>query len=221
MLDADQYLENLIRHSVELAFAPGSGSGQCVREQVEAAAAALEAAGLQTSRDVMRWGDAADEALERAGLISRVNINKTASDSAVMTPAAGVVAPPPEEPRPEFVRLVPICREFELRGQERLVVLSLAQWEHFFELSYAQIDADETRSGGRLGPRADRRWEIVDDRGMRYQVGGWNRGSSGSRRLSRGAIRVFPAVGAGATSLHVILLDVDEVVAAFEVDLGT
>lgn len=218
MIAADQYLDDLIHHLVALASAPGgSSSRESVRRQVEAAAAALEAAGLVMSRGVSEWGDAADDALESGGLIQRIHIQSVANTSVAAMGGQGEVGPRPHEPRPDFVRVVPISRELALPEDERLVLLSLTLWGHLFELSYARLDADDDGSGRVFGRAAEREWEILDDDGMRYRVGGG--GGGGSGRMRRETIRVYPAVRANASSLRMTLRADDLVLATAEVAL--
>lgn len=217
-IDADQYLDDLIGHLVALASAPGaSGSADSVRPQVEAAAAALEAAGLVLSRGVSEWGEAADTALEKGGLIQRIHVQSVTHTNVAALGGQGEVRPPREEPRPGFVRLVPIGREFELPDAERLVLLSLTLWDHLFELNYARLDAENDGSGRVFGRRAERDWEIVDDDDMRYRVGG--AGGGGGGRMRRETVRVYPAVRADASSLRLTLRAGDLVLATTEVAL--
>ena len=215
MFDADQYLRDLIDHLVAGATRPGKGRTDSVRDQVEAAAAALEAAGVTVSGHVERWGDLADEALERGGLIRRVSLGT--SREVRLGAEGGPVAPRREEPHLEFVRLVPVGREFALAGGERLVLLSLTLWNVMFEFSYAVLDSDDNKSWNPVDRRAEQRWEISDDEGMRYQVIRGGGGSSG--RLHGMTARCAPAVRPTASRLRLALLKDEERLVLAEVPL--
>lgn len=192
-MDADDYMARLIEHLLDKATS-GASLTSCLVEQVEAAAAALAAVGLLKRSSVDDFVTRAEDALEEAGLLTRLRYEQELTTGVGMSKSKGqnLVFEPPPDPAWVVQDIVPLLHPMGHERDRSIMVLSLTKWNLAFDVNYAELGPSRSSF-----ERAE--WAAWDDVGLRYSA--TRQGGGGDPARSLGTVTFMPKLNADASRL--------------------